>query len=515
LVNKKWYEEHSNAQLLSSLFYGLMTIVILVRLSIFFKYNIQIIDSDQPYMWLGAKHFSEGLFYEPRFYGQDYNTFMEGFFAAPLLWFGVPVYYAVPIATHLIFLFPIFFTSIYLFKKNFPFHALIILAALLCLPSAFDLMTSLPRGFVTGLFFTSFFIVSILNPQNLKYVAINTFLAVLGFFVNQNSVLVSAPFLFFVFLHHVKNPRYYFATGFTLLSALPLYYFFNGFYTRHPDYVKNDLKYRISFDFFVDNISSLDERFAHLSFFLENNSLALIFSIVALMTVLAFQKKHKALAAMGIFLFALFCSFCVGKTVEGSKWVFISFSRLYLGIPFVLFLFFPLVSLRGGKKWLSLLIIPFCFSVYKIQNTEEILKQHFWPERWVGVRLHGLTETLEAIEHYKKQCDIHDCNFFVIAHGFWLNTHLAYGGPAIHDDYPITIESKEDKRYWVREKYLATVIPRFLMLSSTFDITKTLPKNEHFDLIKLDDFGLFLIENNKLPLEEVLRIIKEHEPDYK
>jgi hypothetical protein len=157
-------------------------------------------------MWLGAKHFSEGLFYEPRFYGQDYNTFMEGLFAAPLLLFGVPVYYAVPIATHVIFLCPILFTSIYLFKNRFPIHAIIMLSALLCMPSAFDLVTSLPRGFVTELFFTSFFIVSIRNPQNLKYVALNTLLAALGFFVNQNSVLVSVPFLFYIFLHHVKSP---------------------------------------------------------------------------------------------------------------------------------------------------------------------------------------------------------------------------------------------------------------------------------------------------------------------
>ena len=77
----------------------------------FFWYNLEYIDTDQPYMWLGAVDFSQGLFYEPRYYGQSYNTFMEALFAVPLLWFTVPVYVAVPVATHIISAFPFLFTA--------------------------------------------------------------------------------------------------------------------------------------------------------------------------------------------------------------------------------------------------------------------------------------------------------------------------------------------------------------------------------------------------------------------
>ena len=139
-------------------------------------------------MWSGAKHYSQGLFYEPRFYGQDYNTMMEALFAVPFIKAGLPVYYAVPIATHLIFLIPFLFTAIYLFLKQRKEQALLVLAILLCMPTGYDIMNSIPRGFVTGMFFTSLFVVSLLNTKNYKFILINTFMAYVGYLVNQNSV---------------------------------------------------------------------------------------------------------------------------------------------------------------------------------------------------------------------------------------------------------------------------------------------------------------------------------------
>jgi hypothetical protein len=51
-------------------------------------------------MWIGAADYAKGLFYEPRFYGQDYNTFLESLFALPYLYAGLPAYKALPMATH-------------------------------------------------------------------------------------------------------------------------------------------------------------------------------------------------------------------------------------------------------------------------------------------------------------------------------------------------------------------------------------------------------------------------------
>ena len=194
---------------LNGFFFLFIGFILLQRLFLFLTVNHDCIDNDQVVMWSGAKHFSQGLFYVPRYYGQDYNTMMEGLFAAPLIKLGVSVYYAVPIATHLIFLTPFLFTTFYLFKKQKKEQAILVLAILLCLPVGFDIMTSIPRGFVTGLFFTSLFVVSLLNPKNYRFILINTFLAYVGYLVSQNSVIVSAPFLFYLFLINYKDKKYY------------------------------------------------------------------------------------------------------------------------------------------------------------------------------------------------------------------------------------------------------------------------------------------------------------------
>ena len=128
-------------------------------------------------MWLGAKHYSQGLFYEPRFYGQDYNTMMEALFAVPFIKMGMPVYYAVPLATHLIALVPFLFTAIYLFLKQKKEAAVFVLAVLLCMPTGYDIMNAIPRGFVTGIFFTSLFIINVLNPKQYVFILINIWMA--------------------------------------------------------------------------------------------------------------------------------------------------------------------------------------------------------------------------------------------------------------------------------------------------------------------------------------------------
>ena len=66
-------------------------------------FNLEYYDSDQFIMWLSARLFSQGEFYGPCFYGQDYNYMIEGFLAAPLLYFGMDVRMSVAWATQFLF----------------------------------------------------------------------------------------------------------------------------------------------------------------------------------------------------------------------------------------------------------------------------------------------------------------------------------------------------------------------------------------------------------------------------
>jgi len=482
-----------------------------VHVAVYFKLNLGFIDSDQPYMWLGAHDYAKGLFYEPRYYGQSYSTFMEALFAVPFVWMNLPVYCAVPLATHLIFLFPFLFSSLYLFFHNKKPAALLIIALTLCLPADYDLLTSLPRGFVTGLFFTSFFVINILNPTNFRFIFLNTFFAVLGYFVNPNSVLVSAPFLFYIFLHHYKNPRYYYITFSALFLYWPLHLFFDRFYISHPDYVMSVIHYNFSLDFLWQNISSLDSRFAQLSFFFPNNCLLLL-CVMLLVSIFLFRKNKKAFASFLIFIAMLLFSFCSGKTSEGSTWAYMSYSRMYLGIPIFICLFIPLFELNIRNCLLLPFCIPLLFSAYKILNLEKLVGRHYDSRNFHGVRVLPLKDALQIISFYKKVCAERNMDFMLISNRFWLNNVVCYGGPAIYDDYQDTQETKFDKRYWMRAKTNKKIYETFILVSSLGQFKELLPKHTYFELEKLDDYGLFLVNSNTLKTEDFIKFINAYEP---
>jgi hypothetical protein len=495
---------------LNSIFILFVLTVLFIRGFIFFNYNIKILDTDQFFMWLGASDYAKGLFYEPRYYGQDYNTFMEGLFSVPLLRLKVPVYYAVPIATHFIFLFPFFFTAFYLFCKQKKIQAILVLAIILCMPVHYDLLNSLPRGFVTGLFFTSFFITSILNPFNLRLLALNTTLSVLGYFVNPNSLLVSAPFLFYIFLHQYKNRKYYFVTFSCLLLVVPFYLFFNQFYITHNDYIKNDLQYRLSTDFFWINISNLDQKFAHISFLFARNSLLLLFTLLIFGFVL-YRGNRKAFHAFLALLATILGSFCMGKTLEGAPWVYISFSRMYLGIPLAICLFVACVEIKE-----SILLVPFClltflFSGYKLYNADSSLAYEYQHKNWFGVYLMKFDESLHIIDFYKTVCRENGADFILASTGNYLKPMVIYGGPATDEHYPETQETVWEKRYWVREKNKNRVIERFIVLAHDANLDIRMNRKGKYEIRRLDNFGLMLVTNNKLPMGEFIEHMKTFE----
>lgn len=501
----------NGAFFINAFFLLFVLFLLIIQVLVYFKLNLGYIDSDQAFMWIGASDYAKGLFYEPRFYAQDYNTFLEALFAVPLIWMSVPVYYAVPIATHFLFIFPIFFTAFYLFFNRRKIQALLALSIILCMPAEYDLINSLPRGFVTGLFFTSFFVVNMLNPYHLKFFMFNVILCMIGYFVNPNSVIVSAPFVFYVFLHNFKNNRFYFFVLPLVLLMIPLHFFFNHFYAIHPDYIKHGLEYRMSTAFFWGNIRELDLRFIHLSFFFENNYLSLLLALMVLCYFLYRQNKKAAWSFL-IFILVILFSFCSGKTLEGSTWAYMSFSRMYLGIPLFMGLFLSVLNLKTNNVFLVIFLIPLSFSIYKMRSFEKTLEPHYKNELWVGVRLIKFEDALGAVKFYGDQCHQNKAPFMLISKDFWLNTFLAYGGPAMDKDYPLTMETKADKRYWVREGLKNKVFDRFVVISEVFDFDKRLPKSPYFEIQRLDDYGMLLVENNSLTVDQFAGLMNAFEP---
>lgn len=494
---------YKNERFLNLLFILFVFSVVLIRVTIFFDFSITIVDTDQMSMWVAAKDYSKGLFYEPRYYGQDYNTHMESLFALPLLWLSVPVYFAVPIATHFIFLFPYMFTASYLFFKQRKIHALLMLSIMLCLPASYDLLNSLPRGFVTGVFFTSFFIINVIDPYKLKYVLLNSIMALIGFFVNPNSFIASLPFLFYVFLYNYKNPKYYKVSLPCLLLLLPLHLLFNKFYFDHPDYLVLDLDYSFSADNFWKNITHLDNTFVQLSFFVEGNCLLLV-AVFFVFLVCLNRQNTKAFFAFLLFMGLILVSFFMGKTREGSTWLFGSYSRLYLAIPFMLGLFATQIQITKRSLFIMLFFIPPLFSAYKIFNYQKLLAWHFEDKNWSGISLIPLKYAREAIDFYKRRCEENQVKNLIISRMFWLCPEVNYGGPAIHNNYPETEMTIFERRYYVRERNKNKIIKKFIFISMSNEFDVGIENNNCFKIKKLDNYGMYLITENKLKTREFI-----------
>lgn len=465
-------------------------------------------DTDQPIMWLAATDYAKGIFHEPRFYGQDYNTHMESLFAVPFLWCSVPVYYALPIATHLIFLFPYLFTAFYLFFKKRKIHAILVLSVILCLPVSYDLLNSLPRGFVTGLFFTSFYILSMMNPHNLKFIIVNSLMTILGFFINPNLLLAGLPFLFYIFLHNYKSLAYYKTTFVCLLFFIPLYFFFDKFYKDHPNYVLLELDVTSSPGLFFKNIAHLDDLFYQITFFSEGKSFLLIGAIFFFL-IYFFRKNKNAFFSFIVFVILLLLSLFMGKTREGSTWVYGPISRLYLAVPFALCLFATEIVIVKRNALLLLFLAAPVFSVYKMLNHEKLLAWHFKNENFAGITVMPLPNTLEAIVFYKSICDKNKIDFLLTSGRFWLTNALNYGGPALYKDFPVTEASVDERRFYVREGNKNKLIERFLFISLSYKLEEQ--ANEYFKMQKLDDYGMYIIYENKLRNGDFIKLVNDLE----
>ena len=493
---------------LNGFFFLFIALILLQRLFLFLTVNHDCVDNDQVVMWSGAKHFSQGLFYVPRYYGQDYNTMMEGLFATPLMKLGLKVYYAVPIATHLIFLTPFLFTAFYLFKKQKKEQAILVLAILLCLPVGFDVMTSIPRGFVTGLFFTSLFVVSLLNPKNYRFILINTFLAYVGYLVSQNSVIVSAPFLFYLFLINFKDKKYYIYSVIGIVLALPIDYLLNHFYKVNPNYILYGFTNDYSFDYFKDAILNLDKRFAHIGFFVEETSIIVLLTLMVL-GVLLFLKNKKLLISYGLFLVIILVSFSSSKVNDGIVWPFYSYSRMYLGFPILFYL--CIVNLNIDFKKVMWLIIPvvLSFTLFKESTFKTTLAYHVQEKMWGHVHLNTLKEIIEATDLTKRICAEQDVKDFVIVNSAWRDDEINYAGPAIYDDFPNTFKPSFERRTWRILEEKVNIHERFVIYTGDYNFD-TLIKEQYkdVDITKINDYGVFLIKNNKRNTVDFIKHIK-------
>lgn len=230
-------------------------------------------DDDQVVLWSAARDLGAGIVREPRFYGQAYNTWLEALLAAPLLRAGLSYAHALPLVTCGLALLPFVLLASYSILRHLPGVAALCLSFPVMLSLEYAMITSMPRGFVTGLAVASVG-ASLLCwgsqvPSRLpaRRSAFGFFLLTFAISVNPNalplSLLVGAASL----LSGATRLRTVLCG---VISGAVAHLFLQSFYWKYPDYNAHQA---LSFNFSPTRLAeSLPKLMTHFSIFLMRDS---------------------------------------------------------------------------------------------------------------------------------------------------------------------------------------------------------------------------------------------------
>lgn len=490
----------------SILYLLLALLVIIDRSLLLHHFAFRFVDDDQSVMWYGAKEFATGNFHEPCFFGQAYNSMLESLFAVPLIKMGLDYNIALPLVASFMSMFPFFLISFLAFRNGKQFAALVIISIPLVLPNEFGMITSIPRGFVTGVFCASIACVAFFNNRNSSFIIFG-FLSILAFIINPNSVVVLAPVGLYLLLENYKNKKFYF---FVVLGAIPagiIYFFVHQFYINHPENIVHGT-WGFTFSNKTIRLESI------IKFF---NDIVPVFwgmgwMIFPMFFILCFylfrQKEKKAAIALlsGVVLIVLSLGF--SKVNDGYSTVYYSWSRMFIGIPLIfgIFIYKIRFSERANHFIVFLLLTSISFFIVKCKTLPDTINKEVVEKKnhivYVSSidKLNWLCDTIMLVS--KKY------NVDLVVMGTLYEKHLInYGCPCLRSDFPATIEPNLDRRTWRLKEEDAKIRPTILFIG-VYDSAFT-GRISKLNFIKIsNDPLMYVLPNNHLPTSQLLDSLK-------
>lgn len=324
----------------------ILVTLVWLRAAVLWAFAWETTDLDQLLMWQAAREFAAGRFHEPAFWGQDYNTMVEGLLAAPLVFFGLSPAVVTPLMTSVLAVLPFLAFAGIAWRKGRPIGALCCLSIPILLPTRFTLVTSMPRGFIPGIAVAA--CGAALSMATLTRWRLFAFgaLSSLAFSIMPNGLpLIAASSVFVGAAAHKKwrtgIPIAIGAIGALAGMAYHLYRWY--FYTvRHPDYLMFP-----SIDTVSVNLSSFLSAIPKAGLFFDDvlprpfwGGLGLPLCIICVMLVCYGKANRCARWAVALSAVVVLGILFNPKVHNASESVFYSYSRFFLAIPYVFALCF-------------------------------------------------------------------------------------------------------------------------------------------------------------------------------
>lgn len=494
------------------LFICLLVLLLAARLTTLFYYGFEFTGNDDVVFWQMAHDYAHGVFHEPFFYGQNYNFGLEPFLAVPLVWLNVPLYIGLPIISSLLGIFPFVFFAVVLFRRGFVLSSYFFLIIPLTLPIEYDILTSVSRGFTSGLAATAFLVFPLLQPTSKKSFVIFGFATAVGFVLNPNSILFSFPIGLLLLLENYKKPAFYLLSIGVGIPFLALKYWAEQFYEINDEYIVHfmwELTY--SFSLLLEGLSYLDKFFRHLTpVFWEGNWFILII-LVILSVVLLKKNQQKGIIILATLVVAL-ALMGVNKVNDGMKTVFLTPVRMYLSVPLILalaFFWFPVKEQLQNK--VQLVVVTLAFSVF-------LVKISVYP-----TLINSLTEktnygpvAIQSIEKLKNQCtdleailNQHSVDLVVFMPTWDRNIpeieFLNYGCSLLHPMELSSVMNIYERRTWVYQDVKSNARKNVLLFNHSIENIESYRDRVEFEIIGQHP-NLLLLKNNHKTLPELAEL---------
>ncbi|MGB1039767.1 MAG: hypothetical protein ACPGVD_02755 [Flavobacteriales bacterium] len=433
------------------IYISILIAIVVFRYLILVKFSFQYTDNDQTVMWNGLMDYANGVFHEPRFYGQNYSTMLEALFAMPLYRLGVPNYMALPIVTSFFALTPFILISWLTYVKKNAIAGILILSIPLLLSIEYSMITAIPRGFVTGVFFASIGAVSLFYPSN-KWFFIFGFLMVFAFSVNPNSVIISIPCLAYLFFKNLKNQKFYLFVILGIGLGFAFHFWVNYFYVLNP---ANNIHYyelKYSLENLTKGLNNLDSFYNWVSpVFWKNGYIYVVLSLI--LGVFFMIKKKVALGMFFITIpFLLVLTTCFEKVHDGFDSVFFSKSRMYLGLPILIAISLSFVPKINRKFLFLFLLLPITLFTYKLTVLEESILDNvdFTRPHIVSVSsIPAIHSTCTELNQLSKKHGVE----LIIIRNYPNRETINYACVTCEMDFPKTLYPKYERRTWKMFEY--------------------------------------------------------------
>ena len=97
----------------------------------------------------------------------------------------------------------------------------------------------------------------------------------------------------------------------------------------------------------------------------------------------------------------------------------------------------------------------------------------------------------------------------MIVNSAWHDDEINYAGPAIYDDFPNTFKPSFERRTWRILEEKVNIHDKFVIYTGDYNYDKLiLEQYKDVDITKINDYGVFLIKNNKRTTVDFIKHVK-------